>query len=525
MMKSAAGVAAAMLALFVAQADARSFRWAADTDPGTMDPYTRNVTATHSFLANIYEPLVRRGADLALEPSLATSWRQITPDTWRFELRRGVRFHDGSAFGADDVVFSYERARGPGSLIASYLSSVKEIRKVDDHTVEFVTDGPDPILPGNFAVWHIMSKSWAERHNTVQATNLARNENSFATNNANGTGPFRLRMRQADTRIELEAFAGWWDKPEHNLTEVIFTPIANAAGRAAALLSGDVDMVYTLPLNAVPQVQARPNLRVIQTPETRTMYFAFDIARDELLDSNIKGRNPFKDLRVRQAMRMAIDAEALRNVTMRGFATVNYIMAGPGIAGFDPSLNVAPSRDLAQARALMAEAGYATGFDVRMDCSNDRYVNDEAVCLATVGMLARIGIRARLQTMPFGQYVRLVSPPYEMSLAYVGWSASTYDTHNTLLNLLATRAPGSPRGVFNIGGYSNPRLDTLTDQIRTEPDMAKRTAMMREALQIARDDVATIPVFQQVIVWGAKDNIELVQRADNWFPLRHVRVK
>lgn len=306
---------------------------------------------------------------------------------------------------------------------------------------------------------------------------------------------------------------------------MIFTPIANSGARAAALLSGDVDMVYTLPLNAVAQVQARPNLRVLQTPETRTMYFVMDVLRDELLDSDVKGRNPFKDLRVRQAMRIAIDSDALRNVTMRGFATPNFIMAGPGINGFDASLNTPPSRDLERARALMAEAGYPNGFEVRMDCSNDRYVNDEAVCLATVGMLARIGIKAKLRATPFGQYVRLVSPPYEMSLAYVGWSASTYDTHNTLLNLLVTRASGSPRGVFNVGGYSNARVDQLTDLIRTELDRTRRNAMIREALQIVRDEVATIPVFQQVIVWGAKEGIELVQRADNWFPLRHVRVK
>ncbi|MBL8699576.1 MAG: ABC transporter substrate-binding protein, partial [Alphaproteobacteria bacterium] len=157
--------AAAILLASVEPAAANRLRWAADTDPGTMDPYTRNVTATHSFLANIYEPLVRRGRDLALEPALATSWKQTAPDVWRFELRRDVRFHDGTPFTADDVVFSYGRARGPGSLIASYLSSTKEIRKIDDYTVEFVTDGPDPILPGNFAIWHIMSKGWAEKNN------------------------------------------------------------------------------------------------------------------------------------------------------------------------------------------------------------------------------------------------------------------------------------------------------------------------------------------------------------------------
>ncbi len=504
---------------------ANRFRWAADTDPGTMDPYTRNVTATHSFLANIYEPLVRRSRSLELEPSLATSWRQVSPELWRFELRRNVRFHDGTAFTADDVVFSFQRAKGPGSLIAGYFAAVKEVRKLDDHTIEIVTDGPDPILPGNLAVWHIMSRSWAEKNNSVQTTNLARNEQSFAAVNTNGTGPFRLKRREADVRTELEVNPDWWDKPEHNLTEVIFTPITNAAGRTAALLSGEVDMVYTLPLNSVAQVQARPNLRVHQTAETRTMYFAFDMFRDELLDSDIKGKNPFKDLRVRQAMRMAIDAEAIKSVTMRGFATANYIMAGPGINGFDPTLNVAPLRDLDRAKALMAEAGYANGFDVRMDCSNDRYVNDEAICLATVNMLSRIGIRAKLRAMPFGQYVRLVSPPYESSLFYVGWSASTYDTHNTLLNLLVTRAAGSPRGIFNVGGYSNPRVDQLTDLIRVELDQPKRNAMIREALQIVRDDVATIPIIQQVIVWGAKDNVDLVQRPDNWFPLRHVRMK
>jgi ABC-type transport system substrate-binding protein len=318
---------------------------------------------------------------------------------------------------------------------------VKEGRKIDDHTVEFVTNGPDPILPVKFAVRHIMSKRWAEQHNVVQITSLARNEISHASNNANGTGPFRLRMHQADTRAEFEVDPNWWDKAEHNLTEVIFTPIANAASRAAALLSGEVDMVYTLPLSAVGQVQARQGLRVHQTAETRTMYFAYDMLRDELLDSDIKGRNPFKDIRVRQAMRIAIDGDAIQ------------------------------------------------------------------------------------RTMPFTQYARLVSPPYETSFFYVGWAASTYDTHNTLLNLLVTRAPGSPRGIFNVGGYSNARVDQLTDLIRVELDQTKRNVMIKEALTIVRDEIATIPIIQQVIVWGAKDNIDLVQPADNYFPLRYVRVK
>jgi hypothetical protein len=219
-----------------AAGDARAvtFRWAADTDPGSMDPHSRNVAATLSFLSNIDEGLVRRDRDLKLEPALALSWTTTGPDTWRFVLRRNVRFHDGSPFTADDVVFSYERARGPGSLMATSFATVRELRKVDDFTVDIVTNGPDPILPDEISTWLIMSRRWAEQNNATRATDLTRNEQSFASINANGTGPFRLRSRTPDGRTELVNNAEWWDTATHNLTEVIFTPLANPATRTAA---------------------------------------------------------------------------------------------------------------------------------------------------------------------------------------------------------------------------------------------------------------------------------------------------
>jgi peptide/nickel transport system substrate-binding protein len=421
-------------------------------------------------------------------------------------------------------VFSYQRARGPGSLMAAAFAAVRDLRKVDDFTVDIVTNGPDPILPDEISTWFIMSRRWADQHNAMRATDLTRNEQSYASTHANGTGPFRLRSRQPDGRTELVNNPEWWDTARHNLTEVIFTPLANPATRTAALLSGEIDMVYNLPINAIAQVQSRPGLRVIQGPELRVMFFGMDVAREELAGSDVRGRNPFKDLRVRQAVQMAIDERQLRQGVMRGLAVLNYQMVVPGINGFDPSLNTPPSHDLERARALMAEAGYPNGFEVSMDCSNDRWVNDEAICTAAVSMLARIGIRARLRTQPFSQYIRLLSPPYETSLFYVGWGTSTYDAHNNLLSLMVTRGPGG-RGLFNVGGYSNPRLDTLTDRIRVELDRERRTAMIREALQIVREDVPYIPIFQQMIVWAARDNIELVQQADAWFPLRHVRVR
>ncbi len=526
-MMYARGLALLAAALFIGAgpAGAVNFQWAADSDPGSMDPHSRNVLPTISFLANIYEPLIRRDRNMKLEATLAESWASTGSNTWRFKLRQNVKWQDGTPFTADDVVFSAARTKGPGSALAGVLAPVTEVKKVDDHTVDFVTNGPDPILPFEITGWLIMSKAWSEQHGVAAATSLQSTQASYASTNAMGTGPFKLRSRAADAVAVLEPNPNWWDKVEHNLTEVTFTPLANPATRVAALVSGQVDMIYGLPVSSVPQVQARPNLKVLQTPEWRTMYFGIDIGHDELFDGDIKGKNPFKDKRVREAMRMAIDADAIHSVVMRGFGVPNYLMVGPGVEGFDPALNVKPEHDLAKAQKLMADAGYPKGFQTAMDCSNDRFMNDEAICTAAVSMLAKIGIRVKLRVQPFAQYVKLINPPYETSLYYVGWGGATGDAHNYLLNLLMSRSPGSPKGLFNVGGYSNPRVDTLTDQIQVELDPAKRRGMIGEALKLVRDDIPTVPIMQQEIVWAAKTNIDLVQQSDAYFPLRYVRVK
>ncbi len=515
----------AALLMGSASADAANFKWGADSDPGTMDPHSRNVTPTTSFLSNIYEPLVRRGRDMKMEGALATSWSSTGPDTWRFTLRKDVKFHDGSPFTADDVIFTVGRTRGPGSALAGVLASVADVKKIDDYTVDFVTKGPNPILPFELLGWLQMSKTWADKNNVSQATNLQSQQATYASTNANGTGPFILKSRIADSTAILEKNPGWWDKVEHNLDQVTFNPLANPATRVAALVSGEVDMIYGFPVSAVPQLAQRPNIKVHKGPEWRTMYFGMDMSRPELIDGNIKGKNPFADKRVREAVRIAIDAEAIHNVVMRGFGVVNYIMAGPGVEGFDPAINTKPAGDLAAAQKLMADAGYAGGFETGMDCSNDRFMNDEQICTAVVSMLAKINIKVKLRTQPFSSYVKLINPPYETSLFYVGWGGATGDAHNYLINLMVTRAPGSPRGLFNVGGYSNPEVDKLTDQIQVELDPAKRRGMIGQALKLVRDDVPYVPIMQQVIVWAAKDNIDLVQPSDAYFPLRYVRVR
>jgi peptide/nickel transport system substrate-binding protein len=511
--------AVAAVAILAAQpAPAKTLRWANDGDVNSMDPYARNETFLLSFMANIYEPLVRRDRNLKVEPALATQWSQPAPDVWRFRLREGVRFHDGAPFTADDVVFSYHRAIGPGSNIPTKLASIREVRKIDDYTVEFVTNGPNPILLEEIADWYIMDKEWSEANNAVQAADLTRNEETYASRNANGTGPFMLKERQPDVRTVLVPNPDWWDEPEHNLTEVVFSRIGNDA---------TIDMIYTVPPQDVERIRNTPGLKIVEGPELRTIFLGFDQTRDELLKSNIKGRNPFKDQRVREAFYRAIDMDAIRTKVMRGASLPVGTMIGPGINGYDDDLGVRYPYDVDLARKLLAEAGYADGFEVGMDCPNDRYVNDEAICQAVASMLARIGVKVNLNAETRAKYfATILGPVYDTSFYMLGWTPSTYDAHNALYNLVASRGDGKgSQGLFNVGGYSNPRVDELTAAMVSETDPARRSEMIREALTIHKEEFGHIPLHQQTVVWAARDTVDLVQLADNYFPLRFVNLK
>ena len=503
-----------------------TFHWANDGDANSMDPYARQETFLLSFTSNIYEPLVRRDKQLKLEPALATEWSQPAPDTWRFKLRHGVKFQDGTPFTADDVVFSFGRVTGPGSNLGGSLATVREVKKIDDFTVDIITKGPDPILPDEITIWNIMSKAWCEKNNTLRAADLTKNEESYATNHANGTGPFILRERQADVKTVLVRNPNWWDKPEHNLDEVVFERVADPSTRVSGLLSGNLDMIYTVPPQDVEVIAKAPHMKIIQGPELRTIYLGMDESRPELLESNVKGKNPFKDIRVRKAFYQAIDEDAIKAKVMRGFATPTGLMVGAGINGFDPALNkrLLPY-DPAAAKKLLAEAGYPDGFEVGMDCPNDRYINDEGICQAIVVMLKKINVTVKALIQTRAKYfAKILGPGYKTSFFLLGWTPATYDAHNMLISLMATRT-GKGRGEYNSGGYSNPTLDPLIDQIQGETDPAKRLAMLHEALKIVKEDVATIPLHQQVLVWAARDTVDLVQPADNYFPLRYVRIK
>lgn len=515
---------ATTLALGVAMAaQANVFRWANDGDVNSMDPYTRQETFLLSFNGNIYEPLIRRDRNLGLEPALATRWEQVNPTTWRFQLRPGVKFSDGSPFTADDVVFSITRARGPGSNVAAFFAGVTEVRKIDDLTIEMVTGAPDPILPNNLTSFGVMSKAWLERNNAGRVADLTSREENFATRNAMGTGPFMLSSREPDRRTVLVPNPGWWDRAEHNLTRVEFNVIANDATRVAALLSGEVDMVYTVPPQDMERIGRTQGLRIIQGPELRTIYLGMDQMRPQLLKSDVQGRNPFQDVRVRRAMMQAIDIEAIRTRVMRGQARPTAQIFGPGVNGFVEENDRRLPLDVEGARRLLAEAGYPNGFGVTLDCPNDRYVNDEAICTAVTSMLARIGVRVTLAAQTRVRFFAEINAPrYNTSFYLLGWTPNTYDAHNSLFNLAATR--NGERGMFNNGGYSNPRFDALVDQIGTETDPPRRQELINQATRLLQEDVAYIPLHQQQVVWAARNNVQLVQQADNWLPLRFVRM-
>lgn len=517
--------AALLVALTCAHlAQAASLRWANDGDAGAMDPYTRQETVQISFLANIYEPLARRDRELKLQPALALSWEQTSPTVWRFRLRPNVKWQDGSAFTADDVVFSLTRIQAKSSAMRAPLSVVKEVRKIDDLTVDFETQKPDPIFPQEQTNFLIMSKAWCEAHNAVEPVIIGGKDDNYAVRNAMGTGPFRLVSREPDSKTVVERNPGWWDTPEHNLDRVEFHVISSAATRVAALLSGEMDMIYSVPPQDIARIGKAPGLKLIQNPELRTIFLGLGVGRDELLSSDVKGKNPLKDQRVREAFALAIDAEAIVQRVMTGLGHPTWMMWGPGVNGYDAALDVRPKPDPVKAKQLLADAGYPNGFSLAFDCPNDRYVMDEQICTAITSMLARIGIKAALSAQPKAQFfAKILAPKYDTDFYMLGWTPATYDAHNALYTLIGTRSSG--RGEVNVENYSNPEMDALIDKISIETDQTKRNAMIAQTVKILQHDLPLIPLHQQVIVWAARQNVDLAQPADNQFPYRYVKIK
>jgi len=506
-------------------AGAKTLRFGFQGDIKSFDPYELNETFTLGFLNNVFEGLIQRGPNLEIKPSLAVKWEVMEPTRWRFYLRKGVKFHDGTPFTADDVIFSADRVRAKGSDLMSRLSNDTKVVKVDDYTVDFITPNPNPIIFAEWATWYIMSKKWAEDNKAVAPGSVTEGTESYATRHANGTGPFKLVSHDVGVKTVCEPNPNWWNKPTHNLTQVVFTQIGNDATRVAALLSGQVDMAYPIPVQDMKRVDGNADSSMLVGPELRTIFLGMDQFRDELLYSSVKGKNPFKDKRVRQAFFQAIDINAIKKKVMRELSEPSAMMVAPGINGGGNPKFKRLEYDPAASKKLLAEAGYPDGFEVGMDCPNNRYVNDEQICLAAVSMLAKVGIKVNLLAQPKAIYFgKILAPKLDTSFYLLGWTPGSFDSWNVLHNLHGcASAPG--RGKFNLGRYCNPEVDKLTEKILSETDQAKRDALIEQAWTMTIDDVSHIPLHQQALAWGVRSNVELKQRPDNQFDWRHVRIK
>ncbi|MFZ4757780.1 MAG: ABC transporter substrate-binding protein, partial [Burkholderiaceae bacterium] len=511
------------LALATPTLSAQTLRWASQGDPQTMDPHSQNELLTNSMNGQVYEALLTRDRTLGFAPSLATEWQASSPTTWRFKLRPGVRFHDGTPFTADDVVYSINRAKEPTSLIRVYANAIGEARRIDDLTVEFVPPQFNPVMLDHVGAIPIMSRVWSEKHGATKPLDFKSKEDKHTALNANGTGPFVLVSRQPDVRTVYRRNANWWGRHDGNVQEVIYTPIRSDATRTAALISGEVDFVLDPAPQDLARLKATSGTKVIEGLENRAIFIGMDQGRDELL-YGVKGRNPFKDDRVRRALYHAVDIEAIRTRLMRGQAfPTGAITPSPRGTFEDPEIERRLPFDLARARALMAEAGWKDGFEVTLDCPNNRYINDEEICVALAAMWSQIGVKVRVNAMPRAQYFPKLEK-LDTSMYMLGWGGAITDAETTLTPIVRNRGTGGV-GDYNYGNYRNDTLDGLAAASSKEADPAKRRELIKSALKLHNEQVHHIPLHRQVIPWAARANVEVVHRADNWLEWRWITIK
>ncbi|MDP1899633.1 MAG: ABC transporter substrate-binding protein [Rubrivivax sp.] len=509
---------AAVLALLLTAGSAvpaQTLRWASQGDALTLDPHSQNEGLTNSMNGQVYEKLVKRDRQLGIGPGLASSWEQTGPLSWHFRLRPGVRFHDGTPLSADDVVFSVLRAQQPTSNINVYANALGAPVALDPLTVEFRLPRVNPVFLQHMDLVFIMSRAWCEKHKVTRPLDFKNREESYAAFNANGTGPYMLANRQPGIKTTYKRNPGWWGRFEGNVQEIAYTPIANDATRLAALVSGEIDVVLDPAPRDVARLRHTAGVKVIEGPENRILFIGMDQFRDELLYGSVKGRNPFKDLRVRKALYQAIDIETMKTKLMNGMSVPTGSLVPSALASYnDPQLEARLPFDLARSRALMAEAGYAEGFEVTLDCPNNRYVNDEEICIALATMWAQIKVRIKVNAQPRATWFPKMEK-FDTSLYLLGWGGAVTDAETTLTPVMRAVADKGV-GTYNWGRVRNDKFEQLALASGTEPDPKKREVLVKAALREYADQVHLIPLHRQMIPWATRSGVVVVHRADNW---------
>ena len=522
--KQLAWLAAALAVVAAAPAlHAKPFKWSSASDIPTLDIHSQNNALGNGMHAAIYDSLVYYNSQtFKPEAQLATAWRDVSPTQVRFTLRSGVKFSDGTPFTADDVVYSITRAMAKTSNYAVYTQGIERVVKVNDNTVDFIMKGPNPVLLNQLTELRIMSKAWAEKNKSVEPKDIRAKDETFAHRNAMGTGQFMVKEWQPDQKLVLVKNPNYWGTIPSNVTEIIYTPIKSEATRVAALLSGEVDLVLDPSPQDLARLRSNANLKVIDGIESRTIFFGMDQFREELPGSNIKGKNPLKDLRVRKALYQAIDINSIVRVTLRGLGQATGTLVAPQVNGWTEAVHKRLPYDPEASKKLLAEAGYPQGFEVDFACPNNRYINDEEICQAVTAMWSRIGVKAKLRTLPLVTYFPMIQR-YEASIYMLGWGVPTFDALYSLQSLTRSVGTGGD-GNYNVGRYSNPRMDIIVDRVKTETDLPVRNRFLTEGLQLSNDTVSHLPLHNQIIPWAMKKNVDVTHRADNRLDWRLIKV-
>ena len=487
---------------------AKTIKWSMQGDSLTLDPHAQNEGPTTQVSRQVYEALVTRGLDMSIEPQLATDWKTTDPNTWVFNLRKDVKFSDGTDMTAKDVVFSILRAKQPTSDFKEYISTISDVKEIDNYTVQVSTSKPNPILLNQLSNIFIMSKKWSIDFGATVSQNWDGGEETFSATNAMGTGPFKITLREPNTKTVFERNSNWWGSMKDNsVSEIHLLPIKNSATRVAALLSGEVDLVTDAPVQDLARIGNSADHDVVSTAQMRTIFLGMDQAADKLRSGNT-GDNPFKKKEVRQALYQAIDIEAIKKKVMRGLSEPAGIITFPGVNGYTQDLDKRLPYDVDAAKKLLADAGYPKGFDVELRCPNDRYVNDEAICTAVVGMLGKIGVNVNLFAQTKSKHFKELKED-KGDFYMLGWGVPTLDSHYVFHYLYESGAS------WNKVNFSNSEVDAAIRVMEGEVDLDKRNAAIANAWKIVKDDISYLPLHHQVISWATKNSVDVPIRPNN----------